>query len=165
VRLLVIFYKDYAVKGVDKMNLIRHSKLNDCSVCAIINALITLGISVNRESVEKAARYNENGGFPDTGLKIISEQLNLKGEYYPKYDDVIWIPHPVKERVTIASEDNKEKFFPRYKERLTEGWVAVTSIRWEDTEDFHAVALIGVEGEKIKVCYSVKGVYLADQEI
>jgi hypothetical protein len=141
-----------------------HSKPNDCSVCAVINALMTLSIPVNREDVEKATRYSESGGFPDTGLKIISDQLNLKGEYYPKYEDIDWIQCPDRKGVTIASDLNKEKHFPVYKKRLKEGWVAVATQRWEDTEDFHAIALVGVEGEKIKVCCSLKGIYLADKD-
>lgn len=143
-----------------------NSKQNDCSVCAVINALLTLGIEINREEVEKAVQYNEYGGWADTGLKIIAEKLNLQGEYYPKYEDITWVSHPTIENTKIAPpEIHKDKFFQEFKNRLQNGWVAVTSHRWENTESFHTVALIGVEDEKIKVCCSLKGIYLADQDI
>jgi hypothetical protein len=142
-----------------------NSKPNDCSVCAVINALLTIGILVNREDVEKATRYNQSGGFADTGLEIMSKQLDLKSERYPISKDITWVKHPTKEKVTYAPPElHKSKFFQEYKNRLLEGWVAVTSHRWEDTENFHAVALIGAEDEKIKVCCSLKGIYLVNQE-
>lgn len=144
-----------------------NSKTNDCSVCSVMNALLTLGITVDRAEVEKATEYDgKYGGFGDHGLKNIGARLGLQGEYYPKYNDIVWVDDPIRERVRIASvELNQPKFFEEYKKRLKDGWVAVTCHRWENTENFHGVALIGIEDEKIKVCCSLKGVYLADKDI
>jgi hypothetical protein len=141
-----------------------NSKPNDCSVCAVINALLSIGITVDREEIEIATKYNHSGGFADVGLHIIADRLGLQGEYYPKGSDIIWVNDPTREQVRIAPPElHKDKFFQEYKNRLENGWVAVTTHRWEDTENFHAVALIGVENEKIKVCCSLKEIYLVDQ--
>lgn len=148
------------------INYIMNSEPNDCTICAVTNALKHIGISITRQEAKEVTRYNEHGGHAHIGLKIIADKLGLQSECYPKHNDIIWTQYPTKQGVEIAQPElNKDKLFIGFKNRLHNGWVAVTTHRWEDTEDFHAVAIIGLENEKIKVICSLKGEYLADQEM
>lgn len=137
---------------------------NDCSVCAVLNALEVIGMEVSREKVKEAVRYNSNGGFHDIGLRKIAEKLGIEYETYPKfYEDLIFDTDPDRPGVKMAKpEKNKEMLFEEYKRRLIDGWVAVTQHRWEDTDNYHAVALIGATERNIRVACSIRGTYEVD---